>query len=546
MKAVRIEYGGEAIGAKQDFEETISESTEFSDDISTLKDDTAEYPNFCNPCELYCTALDGKSLAFPDDTEGYNFGLWSDQISDKDGKFAQPITLSAAADALYSSSGITLVFDTANWIFASRIVVQWYRDTKLLSEKTYTPDRPNYFCSNKVEFYNKVVASFAGTNIPNNRLKLYSIVYGLKATWTGRELRNVKVRQQVNPISAEIVINTCDFSLHEQGGIEYFFEERQPLMVYHGDDLIACQFVSSSTRKSLTAWEVSSEDYICYLDATQFYGGVYTDANARDLMQSILDKAGVPYDIAESLNGKTVSGYIPFTSCREALMLVLFAIGAVADTSGTDVVRVFELSEDVKHILPQRRVMQGQTWKKESRVTAVEVYEHQYTQSSESTVLYEAKKAGAGTNIMVAFSEPYWELTITNGTIKESGDNYAIIDANNANCVLRGKKYVHAKILHRRTNPLLLSTDSERIISVDNATLVSRNNIDTVLDMCYNYYTNSSTVSSKIVERPSDIPTKVGDMVSIATEYSGQIVGRIISQSYTLGGGVIVKESEIQ
>lgn len=546
MRAVRIEYGGEAIGAKQDFQEVVSEHTEFSDDAATLKDDAAKYPNFCNPCELYCTALDGNSLVFPDDTNGYNFGIWSNQVSDRDGKFASPITLTAKASGLYSSSGVTFVFDTANWIFASTITVQWYRDSILLSEKTYKPNDPNYFCANKVEFYNKIVATFGGTNIPNNRLKLYTIVYGLKATWTGKELKNVKVCQQINPMSAELVINTCDFSLYDPSGVEYFFEERQPLMVYHGDDLVACQFVASSTRKSSAEWEISSEDYICYLDATQFYGGVYVDANAHELMQSIFDKAGVPYDIAESLHTKTVSGYIPFTSCREALMLVAFAIGAAVDTSGSNVVRIFELSDAVKHIIPRQRVAQGQSWGKDSRATSVEVYEHQYTQSNETADLYEAKKSGAGSNIMVAFAEPYWGLTITNGTIKESGSNYAIIVASDANCVLRGKKYVHSKILHRRVNPLLLSTDAEHVISVDNATLVSQDNIDTVLDMCYNYYANSTTITSKIVERPSDMPTKAGDMVSIATEYSGQFVGRIISQTYSLGGGVVAKDVEIR
>lgn len=546
MKAVRIEYGGEAIGARQDFVESISEITEFSNDVTILKDDAAVFPNYCNPCELYSTALDGNSLAFPDDAEGKNFGLWSEQVSGADGTFAEPITLTAQADALYSSSGITFVFDQANWIYASKIALEWYRGTELLSRKTFAPDRPNYFCANKVEFYDKIVASFVGTNIPNNRLKLYSIVYGIRVIWTGRELKNVKVCQQINPISAEIVINTCDFTLHDPSGIEYFFEERQPLKVYHGDDLVACQFVASSSRKSRTMWDISSEDYICYLDAVQFYGGIYNNKNAKDLLKSICDKAGVPCNINGDFATATVSGYIPFTTCRDALMQVAFAIGAVVDTSGSEAVEVFALNNETVQTIEANRVMQGQTLQSESRVTAVEVYEHQYIQSNETDTPYDASKAGAGDNIMVVFAEPLWGLSIQNGTIKESGDNYAIITANNARCMLSGKRYKHSKILHKKANPLLLSTDSEKIVSVENATLVSKENIDSVIDMCYNYYTSSAATTSKIVERPNDMVSHVADKVAVKTEYSGMIEGRITKQTYSISGGVIVKDTEIR
>ena len=137
------------------------------------------------------------------------------------------------------------------------------------------------------------------------------------------------------------------------------------------------------------------------------------------------------------------------------------------------------------------------------------------------------------------------DLTITNGNIVESGVNYAIINANSG-CTLTGKKYEHTKVIHRKDNPLVLSTDIENVVAIEDATLISYNNIDKILLLCYNYIVNTEKISMKIIDGKTNINTKVGDLISYETEYLGNKTGRIIRQSFSLVGGMLVKDSVVR
>ena len=146
-------------------------------------------------------------------------------------------------------------------------------------------------------------------------------------------------------------------------------------------------------------------------------------------------------------------------------MQVIFAMGVVADTSNSDAVNIFSLSQNVSQEIPKRRIMLGQNFSDETRVTAVELVSHVYSEITESVIAYEAENSGTGNNIFVLFNEPLHDLAITNGSIVESGANYAVINANSG-CQLSGNKYKHTKVIHRKNNPLVLSTDIEKIVSI--------------------------------------------------------------------------------
>jgi hypothetical protein len=210
---------------------------------------------------------------------------------------------------------------------------------------------------------------------------------------------------------------------------------------------------------------------------------------------------------------------------------------------------------------------------KETKMTAFELTAHQYRPTEDTKALYKADKSGVGDNIFVKFAEPIQSesLSITNdGEILESGANYAIINATEGS-VLSGKKYEHNQLVKRKTNPLVLITDTENVVSIKDATLVSANNIDNLLERCYNYYVNNRTINSKIVEGKHkskgsrirygekkygdfkyaqmkseiiyDKPVNVGDFVRIETEYLGEIQARVIKQTFNLNGGIIIKDT---
>lgn len=577
-KGVAIRYGDVAPEAKENFVPTASES-EF-DTLAQLQQYNLNFTNYANPCELYQTVLDGTASAFPSVPENANVGLWSEQISNDDGTFTEPIVLTLTSNGQYSSQGFTFTFDTYNNIYCNHLNIKWYRNGQLIVDNgksmniDFYPDNAFYFCRNNVNNYDKVVITFYSLNMPKNRLKLRVIDYGYGTFFYGDELRNVKLIQEIDPISSQISINTADFTLDSKSDMEFSFQAKQPLSVYFNGELKATTFVKSSKRQARFLWQVQSEDYIGLLDSIPYYGGIYTDANAVDVLRDIFAVAKVPCSIDAVFLGEEVTGYIPFTTCRDALMQVAFAIQAVVDTSNSDAVRVFALKNDVKQTIPLNRIMQGQNFTDDETVTGVEVAAHTYKPITETTDVYDATESGTGQNIFVKFSEPLHDLSITNGEIVSRGTNYAVINAN-AGCVLRGQKYEHTTQTRRKNNPIVLASEIEKVVSVENATLVSRYNIDKILYKCYNWLIKTNATNLKIVEgkhvkygepikwgekkwgtfkwggtHPNvvtyDEPVNVGENIQAETEYLGVVSGRLIKQSFNLNGNIIIKEAVLK
>ena len=510
-RGVAIRYGDVAPEAKENFVPTASESK--FDTVAQLQQYNLNFPNYANPCELYQTVLDGTATAFPSVPEQANLGLWSERITNDNGLFvdengnADPIVLTLTSDGQYSSQGLTFTFDAYNQIYPTHINIKWFRYADGTMEElspdggvNFHPDNAFYFCRNQVENYNKVVITFYSLNMPKNRLKLRVIDYGYGTFFYGDELRGVKIIQEIDPISTQISINTADFTLDSKSSdMEYSFQAKQPLSVYFNGELKATTFVKKSTRKAKRLWSIQSEDYIGLMDSIPYYGGIYTNKNAVELLTDIFTVAKVPYSIDDVFNGSTVTGYIPFTTCRDAIMQVAFAIQAVVDTSNSEVVKIFALEEDVKQTIPLNRIMQGQNFADEETVTGVDVSVHSYKPINEAVDVYDATESGAGENIFVKFSEPLHDLSIMSGEIVLSATNYAVINAN-ANCILSGKKYDHTTQTRRKNNPVVLASEVEKVVAIENATLVSKNNIDNVIDKCYNWLINTNQTNLKIIE----------------------------------------------
>lgn len=578
-RGVAIKYGDIAPEAKENFVPTASES-EF-DTLAQLQQYNLNFPNYANPCELYSVVLDGTAEAFPSMPENANLGLWSEQISNDDGTFTDPIVLTLTSGGQYTSQGITLTFDTDNEIHPCHLRIKWFRDEAGQSVELspqggvhFYPNSAFYYCKYYVANYNRIEIVFYSLNMPNNRLKLRAIDYGTEVIFEGDELMGVNLVQEISPISTEISINTVDFVVASKSGVDYSFQERQPLEVYFNGNLQATSFIEKATRKSKNLWNIRSEDYIGLLDSVPYYGGMYSNAYAVSVLEDIFEVGKVPYEIDEAFSQSTITGYIPICTCREALMQVAFAIQAVVDTSNSTKVKVISLDNEIKQRVPLDRIMLGQNFSKGTTVSAVEVTSHNYKPTDETIGLFDAADSGYGQDIFVKFSEPMHSLSITDGQIATSGTNYAIINAMEG-CTLQGKKYEHTTQMHTRKNPLVLANETEKVVAIDSATLVSQNNIDNVLNKCYNWLTKVNTTNLKIVEgkhvrygdyikygekkygtfkygeKTPNIVTydervNVGENIEAETEYLGIVSGRLIKQSFNLNGNIIVKEAVLK
>lgn len=566
--SVIVRYTDIAIGAKESFSVSVDNRLPASN-VDLIKTEGATFKRYDIPFDLNSMMLDGTTEFLPEDSLA-DIGFASEQLSDENGDFVEPIVIEFVSSDTFASAGLTLRFDEIKNIYPTHIRIDWYNGDTLLYGADFNPTSSNYFCNKKVEFYNKFVITFYSLSVPFNRLILNHVEYGLMAEFGANELRSAKIIQEIDPISTSVPINPFDFTIDSKKNIEFSFQTRQPIEVIFNGEKRATAFVKSAKRKSKTMWDIHAEDHIGLMDSVYFKGGIYSDKNAVDLIDEIFSVAKVPYSVESGFGDVVVSGYIPYTTCREALMQVIFAIGAVADTSNSDKVNIFALSQDISQEIPKKRIMQGQSFEDETRVTAVELMSHAYNEINETLVAYEAEKSGTGNNVFVSFTEPLHDLAITNGNIVESGVNYAIINAN-AGCELVAKKYEHTRVIHRKDNPLVLSTDIENVVAIEDATLVSSNNVDNILNVCYNYLVNTARTTLKIIDgswqkkninlygsflygqskygyttEKIKLSTAVGDLIKYETEYLGDKTGRIIKQSFALVGGMLIKDSVVR
>jgi hypothetical protein len=240
-------------------------------------------------------------------------------------------------------------------------------------------------------------------------------------------------------------------------------------------------------------------------------------------------------------------------------MQVAFAIQAVVDTSNSEHIKVFALEEEIAQRVPRERIMQGQSFSDQEKITGVELSAHAYKPITETLDAYDSTESGTGTNIFIKFSEPLHDLAIVNGEIVSSGDNYAVINADE-DCILTGQKYEHTTQIRRKNDPLILAGQIEKIVTIDSATLISDNNVDKVLEKCYNDIVNTNTIDCKIVVGKHvnygengeadtvtlDKDVKAGDLIEVETEYLGTMTGRVINQTFNLNGNIVIKNSTLK
>ena len=571
--SVLIKYGNIAVGAKEAFTPFASDQSAVSK-LNQIKEDIGLFPNYGNPLEKYSVALDGSVLPLPSNIENLNIGWWSEQMSDGNGLFVTPIVLEMIAEEYFTATSLTITFDLDKGIYCNDLNIKWYRENELLADKNFNPTSAKYQCEEKVQYYNKIVITFNSLNVPYNRLKVKNIEHGSISIFEGKNLKNCNISQKISLIGTEIPINNASISLIGKAGEEYSFQKRQPLNVTFNDNHQLTLFVKNATRKSKTEWEIKAEDYIGLLDSVLFYGGMYNEYSAMQLLIDIFTTAKVPYKIQNDIGDQKLTGYIPFGTCREALKQVVFAIGATVITTSPELVSVILLPTEISQKISPNRIMRGLNISEDTRVTSVSLSAHNYEKLDQNVTVYEADKNGLGNDIFVKFTEPLHSLSIYFGSIKESGANYAIIDAEEG-CVLIGQKYEHSTYTKTLKNKLVLTTDSENAITISNATLISKDNVDKILDMCYNYYSQNVNVKAKIIERKNveyhepfkygqgiyglfkygneatksvtyDTPINLGDMIEIDASYFGEFVGRIESQNYNLNGNSIVKDVVIR
>lgn len=320
------------------------------------------------------------------------------------------------------------------------------------------------------------------------------------------------------------------------------FRYGDPVLVRHDSALIGAFFFEGVTRIGPTQYQISATSAIGLLCNSQHYGGLYTGEPLEEVLAEIIGGA-VEYTLDPRLEGIPVYGWLPVATRRDNLHQLLFAEGAVPskDTAGT--LHITVLEDGAASVIPDSRVLMGGSLAYTTPITQALVSEHAYAAyaTDEAVTLYDGEVAAEplttpkGQNVtgaLVLFDGPMHDLAAENGTILESGVNYAILGPS-SDCQLTGKAYTHTVRVIAASPPgqsRALAEQSENTVTVEEATLVSLANSENVAARVAGYYGSVKTLTAGLVvgtERP-------GDRVSLSDAFGDPADGFISSMTMDL------------
>lgn len=528
---LKIVYDDIALGAKEDSSISSADKKDFVI-LENLKE-VVEYPNYAMCLPRY-SKLDGTYVNTPGALE--HMGYISRSVSDSSGRFANPPTLEFRFTKNFSSVGISLEFNNYSEDYCSKVNIKWYSDNTLLKEQEYNPDSYKYFCYGVVDFYNRVVITFLETSKPFRNAFLTGITWGLIRIFKDDEIESIDCLVEIDGTSKEISVNTMEYSVRDKMGYDFEFQKKQKQTLYFDEAILGIFYLKDGKQLSNAVYSMETHDAIGILDGTKFMGGVYDQVKAKQILESIMQDEGIPHFIDTALENKLVSGYLPICSKRAALQQLAFAIGAVVDTSYDRNLYLYPMrTTDIAQI-KQEELFTKLSFSHSDVITGIKLAVHEYLKGDETMELFKGYLVG---NTKIEFSEPIHSLTIHGGSITEQGDNYARISGTGVQVVLSGKKYIHNTFNINKDNDRV--THNRNIAEVKKATLVTKENMQEVLERIYNDCIKNESISCRLVVDNHEL----GDLVELDT-FKGKRQGIITKLDFKFSRNEITAEAVIR
>lgn len=433
-------------------------------------------------------ALDGTFDTFYEKTK---VAYWSSELSGDDGTFQNEPVITVTFSQQFSGMGVTLVFDAATEEYCSAVNIKWYQDDTLKAEQDFAPDSVTYFCSKRVESYNKIVLTLEKTSLPRRRAKVDHILFGVIRTFGMNELRNASITNEMDESAVQLPVSSFKWTLDSLTDVDYLFQLKQPVEVRNNDHLLGVYYIDSADRKSGRVYKVECKDALGVLDDTPFSGGAYLSGISA---KTLLNQLAAPFEVeyADGVEDATLKGVLQASTAREAIQQVMIAWGVCLATDGGEKIRVFSLPEDAT-VIPKDRTFTGSSVKTSAVVTKVSVTAHTYAASDSGSV------------------------------------------------EINGQKYTDTQTVYSVENPNVIATDKANAKEVKNATLVSTENGQAVAQRLYDYYSKRDTITARIVYDGE----KLGDCVSIYTSWGTLNTGVLHKMEVTLSNTVAYRAEAI-
>ena len=320
---------------------------------------------------------------------------------------------------------------------------------------------------------------------------------------------------------------------------------------YKNDALYGKYYLVSVERQTKNEYILNVQSSIGLLDDTMHYGGIYSGEYASAIIQDIIG-GKIAYTEHNIFSKIKVYGWLPVATRRENLKQLLFAVGGCVKKKNGDVYFT-TLTVDAPKAIPENKVFDTGKITYDSPASRIEVVEHQFSKvdSVPSEEVYSGEIIGSsfvtpkGYSVsdaaLVTWDKPYHSLTFSDCTLlnNEMGVNYAVVSSSGS-ATISGKPYIHSKMIVSRDKENY--EGKEKVAKVENATLVTLANSNSVADKVMAYYDSPCTLSGAIVmdgEKPLD-------NITMPNQFEEENTGMIKSIEGTLGKQITKGELELR
>ena len=495
--------------------------------------------------------LDGSHPIMPDELENVTF--WSLEKTDDNCEFQKLPKIEITFSKNHSSAGITLYFSDD---YPAEISVTWYALTgEKLVKKSFFPDSLTYYCKNQVQNYGKIVVEFVRTRFPDRYIKLQYILYGRYLIWSDSEVMTAKIHEEVDETSDTLAINTAeikisdeayDFDISNPDGEWKSVQAEQPVWISESVDGVEIDlgtfFVSGQTFSENSS-KFSLIDTVGLMDRYTFREGrVYSEEKAGDIMKEIFAAAGVDkYEIAPELYDVLLTGHLEIQTCRDALKTVCFAIGALADDSRSDTVKVYKPTRYVSsQIGPDRKISGKTSLELDEYISGISIECNTYTLGTEEQELYNDELPTGISTIELSSPCAPESIAVSGGALKSAKTNYVKIQMDTAGvCVIKGKTYEKDSFSASLHQTILEGGEKGNVKEYASVPIHSKAVLPEKLESLLSYYQLRKKLSMQFFVETE----KVGNWVNIRDVKGNVATTALLSQDIDLTGGYIATAS---
>ena len=550
----KITFGIESVGAAADVTLT---TTNTQTDFSNLQNIKDKY----FPTEDYMTQewnsfpLDRSKVVIEDKTKLQKNMFAPDILSNSSANYTgtKP-SFEAKFTKLIDLIGLTFVFDNLSETYPSSLTIKAYNGTTLVKQVEGKPTSYEYVEEMDLTNIDRFTVEVNSSNLPYARTRIARIYFGVIDVHTQANTTEVSQTYSISPINNELFKSTISYKMDNfdnkydidnPQGIYRFITEQQPITIEYSVDgkewIEAGNYLSSGRAKiedNLTS--IEGIDPIQYMNDT-YNKDVYrtTAISLYDLAMNVLNDFGwtlneygeYPYHLDNGLKNIMTLGILPVVKHSECLQIIAFAagMGLYVDDRGYICIKPLPTTVgDSNYYINFSYMGKEPTPEQIEPLAQVDMTVHNYTAGSEVEELHKAEYTISGSETIKIEYDLSTEHTATigsGGTIaaKRFYGRYCELDITGTgtfSVVVKGKKVEDNTSVHTK----VYSAKGEAA-PYDNPLITNNTLAESIATYIGNYLRCRTRYTLDWLE---DYRVNVGDLVRIKSQYTDNLIGRVI------------------